>query len=259
MGQGGSICAAVRIDDNRRSFKYRRAIGRLIKRKFHEFDPRRIVVVPNDEGVTIVSFELHKDTHRLGYLSQIAESIFGRAGIFYETPLDVTRAFIGGVVRTVTSINLDDGMTKQYNEQGGAFRKFALRDKVCESDFDRAIVDKSAVRMFKEDGEPTTTTVMHITLDNGFSATGTSACVNPNNYDHETGAKYALENARSKLWPIFGTELRVKLSAQEWARQRIELIKSDEGVKLFDADLTELELKIARNTAISVLTEAFDL
>lgn len=171
----------------------------------------------------------------------------------------MTNTLIAGGVRTVTSTNLDDGMTKQYNEQRGAFRKFALVDRVSETDFDRAIVDRSAVRMHKEDGEPTTTTVMHITLDNGFSVTGTAACVNPDNYDAKVGAKYALEDARSKLWPIFGTELRVKLSAQEWARQRIELIKSDEGVKLFDADLTELELKIARNTAISVLTEAFDL
>lgn len=72
MGRVGSICAAVRIDDNRRSFKHRQDIGRLIKRKFHEFDPRRIVVVPTDEGVTVASFELHRNTGRLCHIVEIA-------------------------------------------------------------------------------------------------------------------------------------------------------------------------------------------
>lgn len=49
-----------------------------------------------------------------------------------------------------------------------------------------------------------TITICQITLDNGFSVRGESACVNPENYNQEIGEKIAYDNAFRQLWPLFG-------------------------------------------------------
>ncbi len=48
------------------------------------------------------------------------------------------------------------------------------------------------------------TTICEITLDNGFSVRGESACVNPENYVQEIGERIAFDNAFRQLWPLFG-------------------------------------------------------
>lgn len=47
-------------------------------------------------------------------------------------------------------------------------------------------------------------TLCNITLDNGFSVRGESACVNPENFDPKIGNYIAHKNAFSKLWLLFG-------------------------------------------------------
>jgi hypothetical protein len=49
-------------------------------------------------------------------------------------------------------------------------------------------------------------TLMNCTihLDNGYTSTGESACVDPANYNKEIGEKLAYDNAFRKLWPLFG-------------------------------------------------------
>lgn len=49
-----------------------------------------------------------------------------------------------------------------------------------------------------------TVTICQITLDNGYSVRGESACVNPENYNQEIGERIAYDNAFNKLWPLFG-------------------------------------------------------
>lgn len=49
-----------------------------------------------------------------------------------------------------------------------------------------------------------TVTLCQITLDNGYSVRGESACVNLANYNQEIGERFAYDNAFSKLWPLFG-------------------------------------------------------
>jgi hypothetical protein len=51
-----------------------------------------------------------------------------------------------------------------------------------------------------------------LTLRNGFTVTGESACASPENFDAEVGRKIALENAKQKIWPLMGYELKSKLS-----------------------------------------------
>lgn len=50
----------------------------------------------------------------------------------------------------------------------------------------------------------TTLTICVLTLDNGFTATGEAACVDPANFNEEIGRKIAFDNAFNKLWPLFG-------------------------------------------------------
>ena len=56
----------------------------------------------------------------------------------------------------------------------------------------------------------TTVTVCLLTLQNGFSVLGESACVDPTNFDKEIGKKIARENARNKVWPLEGYLLKEK-------------------------------------------------
>ena len=49
-----------------------------------------------------------------------------------------------------------------------------------------------------------TLTVCILTLQNGFTVTGESACASPENFDEEIGQSIAKGNARDKLWPLLG-------------------------------------------------------
>jgi len=55
-------------------------------------------------------------------------------------------------------------------------------------------------------------TVCALTLRNGFTVTGESACASPENFNAEIGQKIAKANAREKLWPLLGFRLRDQLA-----------------------------------------------
>ena len=50
-----------------------------------------------------------------------------------------------------------------------------------------------------------------LTLSNGFTVTGESACASPENFDPEIGRRIARENAVQKIWPLMGYALKQKL------------------------------------------------
>lgn len=54
----------------------------------------------------------------------------------------------------------------------------------------------------------TTLTVVCVTLKNGYTVTGESACVDPTNFNKELGEKYALQAAITKLWSLEGYLLK---------------------------------------------------
>lgn len=54
-------------------------------------------------------------------------------------------------------------------------------------------------------------TVCCLTLRNGFTVTGESACASPENFNAEIGQKIARENARNKIWALEGYLLRQRL------------------------------------------------
>ena len=51
-----------------------------------------------------------------------------------------------------------------------------------------------------------------LVLKNGFTVTGESYCVSPENFDAEIGRKIARQNAIGKVWPLMGYALKEKLA-----------------------------------------------
>ena len=54
-------------------------------------------------------------------------------------------------------------------------------------------------------------TVCVLTLKNGFTVTGESACASPENFDEEIGRSIARRNAKDKIWALEGYLLKQKL------------------------------------------------
>lgn len=50
-----------------------------------------------------------------------------------------------------------------------------------------------------------------LVLRNGFTVTGESACVSPENFDAEIGRKIARKNATERCWPLLGFRLQDSL------------------------------------------------
>lgn len=55
------------------------------------------------------------------------------------------------------------------------------------------------------------TTVCQLTLENGYSINGHSACVDPREFDRDLGRKYAFEDAMRQIWPLEGYLLAQQL------------------------------------------------
>lgn len=55
-------------------------------------------------------------------------------------------------------------------------------------------------------------TVCCLTLQNGFTVVGESACASPGNFNAEIGKKIARSKARDKIWAFEGYLLKEKLS-----------------------------------------------
>ena len=54
-------------------------------------------------------------------------------------------------------------------------------------------------------------TVCVLTLRNGFTVTGESACADPTMFNEEIGQKIARENAERKIWPLMGYALKEEM------------------------------------------------
>lgn len=55
-------------------------------------------------------------------------------------------------------------------------------------------------------------TICVLTLKNGYTIVGKSACASPENYDLDLGGKIAREDARKQIWALEGYLLRSKLA-----------------------------------------------
>lgn len=59
----------------------------------------------------------------------------------------------------------------------------------------------------------TTLTLCVLTLTNGFTVTGESACASPENFNAELGERIARDNAKNKIWALEGYALRNSLNS----------------------------------------------
>lgn len=58
-------------------------------------------------------------------------------------------------------------------------------------------------------------TICCLTLVNGFTVTGESACASPENFNAELGRKIAKDNAKNKIWALEGYLLKQRLYEEE--------------------------------------------
>ena len=80
-----------------------------------------------------------------------------------------------------------------------------------------------------------TLTFCILTLENGFTVTGESACASPENFDAEIGKKIAYDNAREKIWLLEGYLLKEKLYQDlkpTTPKERVEVEHEELGEKL---------------------------
>jgi hypothetical protein len=76
-------------------------------------------------------------------------------------------------------------------------------------------------------------TVCCLTLKNGYTVTGESACASPENFDVVIGCKIARANAREKIWPLLGFRLRDELmSVNKKGGQEHDLIAATKSLGL---------------------------
>ena len=60
-----------------------------------------------------------------------------------------------------------------------------------------------------------TLTICILTLANGFTVTGESACASPENFNQAIGEKIAFDNAKAKIWALEGYALRERMMADK--------------------------------------------
>ena len=81
--------------------------------------------------------------------------------------------------------------------------EYILPREVCKRD--------NGVEVFDTTLPLQTLTFCILTLQNGFTVTGESACASPENFDAEMGRKIAYNNAREKIWVLEGYLLKENL------------------------------------------------
>jgi hypothetical protein len=75
-----------------------------------------------------------------------------------------------------------------------------------------ALIDAAIAKEQYHVFEGSCLTVCCLTLQNGFTVTGESACASPENFDVDIGIKIARSNARDKIWALEGYLLKQRLA-----------------------------------------------
>lgn len=107
--------------------------------------------------------------------------------------------------------------------------EYILPRDVCKRD--------NGVEIFDAPLSLQTLTFCILTLENGFTVAGESACASPENYDAEIGKEIAYTNAREKIWLLEGYLLKQHLYNYSIAPTESD-IKAQEP-----SELPELEIK----------------
>lgn len=105
----------------------------------------------------------------------------------------------------------------------------ALPERKLTKEFLESEIGKVEYNRFGE-----TNTHCTITTKSGFTFTGESACVDPNNFDQKIGEKFAYENAFEKMWMPYGfwlhkvlaefDNLPTNTSQEEWLGEETPVV-----------------------------------
>ena len=100
-------------------------------------------------------------------------------------------------------------MTTEQNIEKEIVSKGLNAPRLTPDHIDSVIVGETYTNL--PDGR---TVICQLTLQNGFTVDGKSACVSKENFDQEIGNKIARTNAREKIWELEGYLLKQKLFEQ---------------------------------------------
>ena len=100
-------------------------------------------------------------------------------------------------------------MTTEQNIEKEIISKGLNAPRLTPDHIDSVIIGETYTNL--PDGR---TVVCQLTLQNGFTVDGKSACVSKENFDQEIGNKIARTNAREKIWELEGYLLKQKLFEQ---------------------------------------------
>jgi len=98
----------------------------------------------------------------------------------------------------------DEEIEREMNEKGLNAPKITIESI-------ESIIKNVQYHIFKN----SQLTVCCITLENGFTVTGESACASPANFNKEIGEKLAYAEAKTKIWKLEGYLLKQHLYEKE--------------------------------------------
>ena len=114
-----------------------------------------------------------------------------------------------------------------------------LPERKLTKEFLESEIDKVEYNRFGE-----TNTHCTITTKSGFTFTGESACVDPNNFDQKIGEKFAYENAFEKMWMPYGFWLHKALADYD---NRLQPPSDDNKIKALAETDYQSKLNEAQN------------
>ena len=95
-------------------------------------------------------------------------------------------------------------------------------------------------------------TVCVLTLLNGFTVTGESACADPAMFNEEIGQKIARENAERKIWPLMGYALKEEMMKEVPSGDFRERVKNE--AHQLQGNIGKLDAFINRNVQFDRLS-----
>ena len=84
------------------------------------------------------------------------------------------------------------------------------KNTLTQADIDK-ILSESRVEVLKLEPK---TTLVKVTLPNGFELIETSSCVDPANYNHDMGKQICMKRIEDKIWYLEGYVLQSKVTGE---------------------------------------------
>jgi hypothetical protein len=146
------------------------------------------------------------------------QNVSGEAG---HSPFTPTQGHLHGEAPKITPAIIEEHITHEAYFSAAQGARMAAMDVVAGT-----TSESEAVSALEEiQGIPESLhllTLCVLTLRNGFTVVGKSACASPANFNQEIGQQVARGDAVRQIWPLLGYELRTTLHDQHFHRENGE-------------------------------------